>query len=144
MSARPDERHDAGLADVAKMLSDLTATIRAANDLADLRNAAGFSAAELRVAANMKPSAPCILEEDATLRFGGREIEVTLRAYGRWHKAFRGSFERGGLQLTPSEPAHYEIDSVTLSGGAGSIEVEIYNALDDNALEVIATAAEEG
>lgn len=143
MSARPDERHDAGLADVAKMLSDLTATIRAANDLADLRNAVGFSAAELRVAANMKPSAPCILEEDATLRFGGREISLTLRAYGRWHKAFRGSFERGGLQLTPSEPAHYEIDSVTLSGGAGSIEVEIYNALPEDALDEIGVACYE-
>lgn len=136
----PDPRHDPGLADVAKMLSDLTATLRAANDLADK---GGLSAAELRVAANVKPSAPCILEEDATLSFMGREIDLTLRAYGRWYKGTRGQFEPGGLQLTPAEPAGYSVDSVTLSGGANTLEVEIYNCLDDDALEDIGVACYE-
>lgn len=137
---RPDPKHDPGLSDVASMLAELAATLKAANDQAD-RNR--LSAEELRIAANVKTSAPCILEEDATLSFMGREIGLTLRAYGRWHKAFRGQFERGGLQLTPDEPAHYEIDSVTICTGPGSIEQEIYNALNDEALEVVGDAAYE-
>ena len=86
----------------------------------------------------------CVLEEDATLRLGmGREIEITLRAYGTFYKAFRGQFEKGGLQLTPSEPAHYSIDSVTISTGKGSLETEIYNGLNEDALGEIANAAME-
>ena len=91
----------------------------------------------------IKTRSNCVLEEDATLRFAGREIEVTLRAYGTYYKAFRGTFERGGLQLTPSEPAHYSIDSVTISTGKGSLETEIYNGLNEAALGEVALAAME-
>lgn len=142
MSANPSPlSNDSAFVDVMKQSLDrIEAALKAAHFEPQ---AAGLSAAELRVAANVKPSAPCILEEDATLSFMGREIGVTLRAYGRWYKGTRGQFEPGGLQLTPAEPAGYSVDSVTLSGGANTLEVEIYNCLDDDALEDIGVACYE-
>lgn len=144
MSANPlPDKHDPGLADVAALLRTNMDKLDGIAEALKAVHYVPLSAAELRVADNIKPSAPCILEEDATLSFMGREISLTLRAYGRWIKAYRGQFERGGLQLTPDEPAHYDIHSVTICTGPGSLEVEVYNALNDEALEVVGDAAYE-
>lgn len=85
---------------------------------------------------------PCVLETDATLRFGGREIECTLRAYGRWRPFYPGdSGGRGERRLSPPEPAGFEISAVTISTSGPECEVDF--ALDSKAIEVIAEAAAE-
>ncbi len=85
---------------------------------------------------------PCILETDATLRFGGREIECTLRAYGRFRPFYPGdSGGRGERRLSPPEPAGFEISEVTISTGGPECEIEF--CLDASAIEVIAEAAAE-
>lgn len=141
----PDPAHDPGIAGVAAMLADLTAQLKTLNDLAARRNAeraTELSDSERRVAEQLQR--PCILERDAQLVFGGFVIDCTLRAYGRWHNAFPGeSGGRGERPISPPEPAHYSVDSVTISTGQGSIEVEIYNALNDDAIDEIACAAHE-
>lgn len=101
--------------------------------------AAGLSPSEVALAEPRR--AKCILEADATLRFNQIQIDCTLRAYGRWHRAYSGVTEKGERPSSPPEPAHYEIDSVTIQAGAQ--EVECYNALGEDALEAIASAAEE-
>lgn len=85
---------------------------------------------------------PCILETDATLHFNGRDIEVTLRAYGKWRPFYPGdSGGRGERRLSPEEPAGYEISAVTISTGGPECEIEF--CLDASAIEVIAEAAAE-
>lgn len=86
--------------------------------------------------------APCVLETDATLRFGGREIECTLRAYGKWCPHYPGdSGGKGERRLSPPEPAGFEISAVTISTSGPEVEVDF--ALDSKAIEAIAEAAAE-
>ena len=141
----PDPTHDSSLPGVSALLADLNRQLKILNDLADRRNAeraTGLSDAEQRIAEQINK--PCILERDAELVAGGLVIGCTLRAYGKWVRAFPGqSGGKGERPISPPEPEHYDIDSVTLSTGPGSIEVEIWNALNEDALDAIADAAYE-
>lgn len=141
---RPDPAHDPGLATVAQMLADLTAEIRAMNDIVAGGARAGLSVAEQAIAAQSLPkrAEQCILERDAEISANGLTIGVTLRAYGRFHKAHPGeSGGKGERRLSPEEPAGFSVDRVTLGGPDG--EDEIYGCLSSDDLDAIADAAYE-
>lgn len=143
MSANPlPDKHDPGLADVAALLRTNMDKLDGIAEALKAVHYVPLSAAELRVADNIKPSAPCILERDAEIRAGGLVINCTLRAYGRFHKAHPGeSGGRGELRVSPPEPAGFEVDYVTLSGPDG--EDEIYSCLSSDDIDAISDAAYE-
>lgn len=116
--------------DIKSEIDKETAAIGAAN---------GLSPQEMEFLAptRIKPK-PIILETDATVSFGDREFGVTLRARGVWHRAYSGR-NADGEHVSPEEPAHYDVASVTIS--CGDKEVEIWEALDEEAISEIALAA---
>lgn len=144
---RPDPAHDAALSDFAALLradmDKLDGIAEALKAVHFVPQAAGLSVAEQAIAAQSPPKREqCILERDAELVAGGLTIGVTLRAYGRFHKAHPGeSGGRGELPVSPPEPAGFSVDRVTLGGPDG--EDEIYGCLSSDDLDAIADAAYE-
>ena len=47
-----------------------------------------------------------------TVKFELEDCEV----FGKYNRAMRGIFEKGGGQITPDEPATFDISSVTFKG----------------------------
>ena len=145
---KPDPAHDTGFAEVAAMLranmDKLDGIAEALKAAHFAPQAAGLSAAELAIAAQSPPrrAEQCILERDAEISANGLTIGVTLRAYGRFHKAHPGeSGGKGERRLSPEEPAGFSVDRVTLGGPDG--EDEIYGCLSSDDLDAIADAAYE-
>ena len=53
-----------------------------------------------------------IREEQRTVFLSGEEYSLTVKHY----PATRGSFEKGGLQISPDDPEEYEILSASIYG----------------------------
>jgi len=65
------------------------------------------------------------------ISIGGRELTVVAT----YLRAQRGLFERGGGQITPDEPAGYEIESI--SEGGVELNAEEFDALYDDVVAAL-------
>lgn len=48
-------------------------------------------------------------------------FDFTLNVEYIWHKAIPGTYEPGGLQIEPDEPAHPEITKIAFIGDHGNV-----------------------
>lgn len=104
----------------------------------------GLQAQAAALAAEKRIKKVPVLEIDAELTFHGRSFPVSLQVFGRYHAAHPGqSGGRGELRVSPPEPAHFEIDAVSLDNG--HFVVDLDPVLSADCLEAIAEVAmEEG
>lgn len=83
-----------------------------------------------------------LAEVEAKVKFNGHEFDLTFNVYGRVHRAYPGdSGGPGERRLSPPEPAHVEVDAVTISNS--HYEVEIDAALPEEVIEALGAAAME-
>jgi hypothetical protein len=55
--------------------------------------------------------------QKSTIIIGGVSLDVDYTH----HPEYRGAYERGGIQVSPGEPAHNEVEDVRVSGTNVSI-----------------------